>query len=289
MRDTIVTAARTLAVFVAALAGGTAAAQAPRPVFEQLPAPAARPSAAPAERGRVPAEVGRLEVYDGPRRTVYYNPPDLSPGERAALHDLAQSENETAYADELLELKRAYVQSELTLEPYRRWIQQQLYGFSTESTYSGYVAGGYYPYAWGGYGYGGWGGGYFGGATTTTSKSLANGVGYEGPVKEAMARQIAADAAPPFATAASRGEAAAWSRVAASERLARAFGVNRSEVVPAASTTPPHVVLTLKNGEKVEGALQGEDADSIRVDTGTGTTVTVRKSDVAQRVESPKK
>jgi hypothetical protein len=288
MRNTMVKASRALAVLAGSLSGLAAPAQAPLPV-SYLPSHPVVSKATPApEAAKPPAGAGRIEVYDGPQRTVHYVAPDLSPGEQAALSDLARTENEAAYADELLALKRSYVDSELLLEPYRRSIQQQLYGYSTTSTYSGYVSsGGYYPYVgWSGYGYGG-DPSYFGGATTTVSRSLANGVGYEGPLKDAMARKIAADAGPEYADGAARAKSVALGRIAGSERLAKSFNLTGSNVVPAAAISAPHITLTLKSGEKVDGTLYGEDADWFRVDTASGT-VSVRKADV-NRVEMPKK
>jgi hypothetical protein len=75
-------------------------------------------------------------------------------------------------------------------------------------------------------------------------------------------------------------------RVAASDRLAKGFGLQRSGVAPAAVSTT-RVTLTLKNGDKVEGVMTSEDPDWFRVDTGSGT-VSVRKSEVT-RVDVPKK
>ena len=166
------------------LLGTAALAQAPLPVSDQPNYPVKSQATPSPEASRPPAGVGQIEILARARGgRCHYVAPNLSPGEQAALRDLARAENEAAYADELLALKRLYVDSERTLEPYRRFIQQQLYGFSTESSYSGYVSngfgGGYYPYAFdNAYGTG-YGGGYFGGASTTVSRSLANGMGDE--------------------------------------------------------------------------------------------------------------
>jgi hypothetical protein len=287
MRNVIGNATRTLAVLAAGLAGNAARAQAPLPGSYVPAPPVLTKETLSADAARPPAGAGRIEVYNGPQRTVHYVAPHLSPGEQAALDDLARAENESAYADELLALKRSYVDSELLLEPYRRSIQQQLYGYSTSSTYSGFVNGGYFPYVGTAYGYDPGGPSYFGGATTTVSRSLANGVGYEGPIKDAMARKIAADAGPDYAVGAARAKGIALGHVATSERLAKGFGLSGSNVVPAAAAVAPRVILTLKNGDKVEGTLSGEDNDWFRVDTTTGT-VSVRKADV-NRLEMPKK
>ncbi len=289
MRSVIVRAAVSAGVLACGLFGAGARAQAPLPKPDVLPPPA------PSARSRLPAEVGQIEVYNGGRRTVHYVSPNLSAGEQAALRDLARAENESAYADELLALKRSYVGSELALEPYRRNVQQQLYGFSTESTYSGFVAGsygghgdrgGYYPYAYPyGGAFGGGVGGFFGGATTTVGRSLAYGMGDEGVMKQAIAGQIASQATPDYVMGSGRAVDVALGRVAASDRLAKGFGLTGGVRPAAAETT--HIILTLKGGEKLDGTLAGEDAEWFRVDTATGA-VSVRKADVT-RVEMPKK
>jgi hypothetical protein len=296
MRNAFMSGVRTVGVLAAGLLGAAAPAQGPFPAPEGPSYPIKSQVTPSPDVAKQPAGVGRIEIYEGPRRTVQYVAPNLSPGEQAALNDLARAENETAYANELLALKRLYVDSERTLEPYRRFIQQQLYGFSTDSTSSGFVSsgfggfggGGFFPYVFGDNAYGtGWGGGLFGGATTTTSRSLANGMGDEGVMKAAFARQIASQADPAFAAGAARDMGVAMGRIGASEQLAKSFGLNRGNIAPAAAATAPHIVLTLKNGDKVDGTLYGEDADWFRVDTATGT-VSVRKSEVT-KVEMPKK
>lgn len=281
--------------FLSVLATGwltaTALSQAPRPKPADVPNPVKSQGEAP----RTAIAAGQIEIYNGPVRTVRYVAPSLSPGERAALHDLERAENEAAYADELLALKRQYVADEQILEPQRRIVQQQLYGLSVESTgvssYSGGFGGGfpgYYPYAYAnpyGGGFGGNFGSYLSANTTTVVRSLANGVGDEGAIKTAMARQLATQAAPEYAAAAARGIDAALVRVGESDRLAKAFGIAKSDVRPAAGGG--RILLTLKSGEKLEGTLYSEDADWFKVETATAT-VSVRKSDVT-RVEQPKK
>jgi hypothetical protein len=291
MREVILNAVRTSGTIAAVVFAGVASAQAPLPKSDAPPLPIKSQVVLPPAVARQSADLGRIEIYEGARRTVYYVAAHLSVGERSALQELARAENESAYAGDLLALKREYVDSERVLEPYRRSVQQQLYGISTETTdsasvASGYGRGGYYPYAFANPYFNGFGGGYFGGATTTVSRSLANGVGYEGPLKDAMAKQIATEASPEFAGAISREYDVALGRAASSERLANAFGVTRSNVVPAA-TNPSRIQLTLKSGEKLDGNLYGEDSDWFRVETATGT-VSVRKAEVT-RVEVPKK
>src|SRR5258708_5025957 len=140
MRKAIVRAARLVGVVGGCLSGAIATAPAPRPVPDGPTYPVQSQVTLPPDAARPPGGVGPIEIYNGPNRTVHYVAPTLSPSERSALRDLARAENESAYADDLLALKREYVGSERALEPYRRSIQQQLYGFSTESTYSANVS-----------------------------------------------------------------------------------------------------------------------------------------------------
>jgi hypothetical protein len=253
MRNVKVHWAGAVALLAAGLLAADAAGQVPRAVPEpgfwgRAPRPApdvvypvVTREVTPPGAARPPAGVGQIEIYDGPRRTVQFVAPNLSPGEQAALRDLARAENESAYAGDVLALKRRYVDDELLLAPYRRSVQQVLYGYNKDATFGDVGGfgwgGGFYPYAFANPYASGWGGGfgsYFSGGTTSVSHTLATGMGYEGPLKDAMARQIAAEATPDFATGAARGVDAAWGRVAASDRLARDFGINRGNVAPPA-------------------------------------------------------
>lgn len=295
------TARAALGVLAAGLLAAPAPAQVVFPLASPLPVPdvyypivsQVRPGP---DAARL-ASLGQIEVYNGAQRTVHYVAPGLTEGERSALRDLERAENEAAYADDLQALKRKYVDSELLLEPYRRFMQERFWGYNKQMTSGLFGGGGYGNPGWGGYypyaynspyslGWGGQWGSYFGGGITDVSFTLGTGVGYEGPLKDAMARGIAAEATPEYGTAAARAANAALGRAAAtSDRLARGLGVAQSDVRPA--TGAPRIVLTLKSGDKVEGTLYGEDADWFRVETPTGTT-SVRKADVS-RVEMPKK
>jgi hypothetical protein len=240
----------------------------------------------------------RMEIYNGPNRTVAYFGLDLSPGERAALRDLERTENDAAYADSLLALRRQYVNSELLLEPRRQTVQQVLYGRSIQRSLGAFAAGAaygagalgsfypYYPYA---YGYGSFGSGlglspgFALAASSTLSESLANGVGYEGAIKTEMARTIAAQAAPDYAAGTARASTNALANAAEYPKLRTGLGL------PAAGAPeqPPRkvtVILKEKN-EKVEGNLIREDAEWIRVETPTEE-VDIRKADVARITRS---
>jgi hypothetical protein len=160
--------------------------------------------------------------------------------------------------------------------------------------YGGYPDYGYgygysYPYSWSGYGpgYGGPTGSYFAGSSSSLTQSLANGVGDEGTIKTAMAPVIAAQATPEYATSSARAYSAAMNRVGESDSLRTALNLKPSGVVPAAAESARKVTVTLKGGDKVEGAISDEDADWITVDTATDQ-VTLRKADIS-RIDRHKK
>jgi hypothetical protein len=244
--------------------------------------------------------VHKMEIYNGPSRSVYYFALNLSPGENAALRELERSENAASYADDLLALRRLYTNSELFLEPRRQTVQSMLYGTATESTFSAYAAGAsygpaslgyYYPYAYGGgyagFGYGnGYGSslapGFALSSTNTVSHNLAYGVGYEGAMKNEMARTIAAQATPDFTAGTSRGYANAVANASDYPRLRQGLGITQ-----AAAEAPRQVTVSFKaaNEPKIEGKLLSEDADWIRVETATDV-VDVRKADVARITRS---
>jgi hypothetical protein len=162
------------------------------------------PEKAPPPPKAPPAGVHRMEIIEGPNRTVHYFGGNTAADRRAAM-ELELAENDLEYARNLQALKRQYVNSERILEPQRRYVQEQLYGVQISyGTYNalagygyGYDGGYYYPYAWpynwGGYGYGGFNG-YLGGSTTSVVRSLAYGMGDEGVLKSSLAPVIAKDA-----------------------------------------------------------------------------------------------
>ena len=248
--------------------------------------PAAAPPAGP--------EVHRMLILNGPTQTVHYFSVGLSTYDQAALRDLERAENDAAYADNLLALRRRYVADELYLEPIRAGVQAGLYGQSITREVSNYAAAngaGFFGY--GGYGYGypyytypgyyvSYPGvaGYFGGSSATVNQSLAYGVGDEGALKTAMAQAIAGQAGPEYSTAAARAYTNAVGRAADSEAIRTALNINPKGPVPAANAAQ-RVTLTLKDGGKVEGTVSDEDADWITVDNGTDQ-VSVRKGDVTR-------
>jgi hypothetical protein len=104
--------------------------------------------------------VHRIEIWNGPVRTVRYVYQDLSPSEEAVLKELERAENEANLADQMTQVRQAYVTTELVMEPRRRQVQYLLYGYNSDTTAGLLTAGGIGGYGFGaipayGYGYGG--------------------------------------------------------------------------------------------------------------------------------------
>jgi hypothetical protein len=262
---------------------------------EKLP-----PPARPAARETVAPGVHRMVIRNGAVQSVHYIAGrDVSPGDAATLRDLEGAENEAMYARDLQRLKMQYVASERLLEPERRFIQMALYGQSinvgANNGFSGYLGGpgyrfgGGYPY----YGlspYGGWGfgglGTVFGSTSASVNRSLANGMGDEGVLKNMLSQVIAADATPNAMAAAMRNYNAAVARAGQSNGLRVALGLPEAKAgAPspyryAAAESRAPVVLTLKNGQTVEGSKMTPEGDFYVIDTPTRK-VRVLKSEVA--------
>ncbi len=264
---------------------------------EKLP-----PPAKPAARETVAPGVHRMVIRNGATQTVHYIAGrDVSPGDAAALRDLEGAENEAMYARDLQRLKMQYVASERLLEPERRFIQMALYGqnitVGANSGYAGYLGGPGFRYAGGypfyglspygvGYGYGGLSTVY-GSSSASVNRSLANGMGDEGVLKNMLSQVIAADSTPQAMATAMRGYNAAVARAGQSNALRVALGLperkaggpNPYRYAAAESAAP--VVLTLKNGQRIEGTkMVDEKGDYYVVETPTRR-VRVLKSEVA--------
>jgi hypothetical protein len=199
----------------------------------------AQPADKPADDGR---GVYRMEIFNGPVRTVHYvYGPGLAPNEAAAVRDLERAENAVGLADELQQLRYEYVRNEREMERYRHHIQMLLYGYSSVSSvnalawagsYPGY--GYYYPgYGWpygAGYGYG------FSGAaagySATAVNSLANGIGDEGVIKTTLARSLLDASAPDYAAHAGANYNAALSRASQYESVRSALGLKQALPAP---------------------------------------------------------
>jgi hypothetical protein len=248
----------------------------------------------------------RLEIYNGDMRSVHYFADGLSASERASLSDVQRLENEVAFTENLARLRAQYVRNERELERRRAGVQNLLYGTSTtygSGFYPGTFSGGYYGYGYPllGYGYPGFYNafypGYVGSAGTTT-QNLAFGVGDEGVIKTEMARVLAAQSSPTYATQARQDYYSALERAASDQRLASVMELKKGDVVPASfeqSTssdlglaTGDLVTLTPKTGDKIDGTFIRESGDWITVQAGNEQ-VTLRKSEIIRFSKKPKK
>jgi hypothetical protein len=232
--------------------------------------------AAPAAWGQEvkPASSGnggahRMEIVEGASRTVHYFTKSDSPGERQAYRDLARAENEMAYADNLLALRRQYLFGERALEGSRQYLQPLLYGRTVDQAYNAGL-GGTYSYGPGGYwgggggGWGGWGGGWGGGAPGGATNSLAIGIGPEGVIKEELAKTFARQATPEYLAAIDRQYNQSVAALKPDKEGKPRF-VGPEDVQP-----PRMVTATLKGGDKIEGKLLREDADWLVIQTKAG-------------------
>jgi hypothetical protein len=222
-------------------------------------------------------KVHRIEEYRGSSlRVRYFLTGDVSAQERATARELERAENEKNYLDDLGNLKQQYVNDERIMEPFRRGVQQQLYGTSVTSegdstrlggagygsSYGGFpgyglyggfpgyglyggfpgygLYGGFPGYGWGGYGYRqGVLGGYLGHSQTTVKQSLENGVGDEGRMKTAIAPAIAAQLSPEYAEQAEQHYEKAMTRAASSPTLAKALHLRPTDEATASRPSEP--------------------------------------------------
>jgi hypothetical protein len=150
----------------------------------------------------------RMEIYNGPYRSIHYFSDGASAAEQAKLRDEERRENEVAVGDQVHALLRQYLADESILQRRRRDVQLLFYGHSNvvnEWLLGGQVMGaypygfgadwpGYYRYGpYGGYGYSGYGyGGYWPGTVTSMNGVL----GDEGPLKAEIIRALGATPAP---------------------------------------------------------------------------------------------
>jgi hypothetical protein len=264
----------------------------------------------PAEGGR--GAVHRMVIMNGASQTVHYFGEGISEGERVMLRDLERAENETAYLQDLQDLKSKYAAGEVGLIGHRQAVQDRLYGqTSTTTTYGGF--GGTLGVGIGGYGYGGYGypyyplasafpGPYYGGygwggypassQTTTVTRGLGEGVGPEGALDVALAQLITKQSTPEYAAMVEHNYQTA---------LARAY--NNSPAIRVALGGPKTgggailagfgeekkapVTLTLKDGKTVSGMSMKTEGEWYVVDSAKET-VRVRQSEVV-RIDELKK
>jgi hypothetical protein len=257
-----------------------------------------------------PASVHRMVIQEGVNRSVHYIASGkLSISDRLAAFDLERTENELTYLRNLQQLKHQYVKSELSLEPWRRYIQGQLYGRqvhsgSYASTYANYLPnpfsgipgtygyGGFYsPYFYG-YGFGYPGSAYASRMASSYSetRSLQFGMGNEGSLKNAIVGVIGRQASPDYTVAAMRDYQSAVSRAAASPVLSRDLGLTKSDAsAPSAEpafTKGAKATIWVGN-EKYAGTIKDDLPSWVVLQTDKAE-VTVRKSEITRAEVPPK-
>src|SRR5262245_57512226 len=95
-----------------------------------------KPAVGPADDKDEPG-VHRMEIYNGPLRTVHYIYRGLAPSEAQAVRELERAENENILASDLLALRQQYASGERTFDAQRRFRQEQLYGYSSSEIDTG--------------------------------------------------------------------------------------------------------------------------------------------------------
>lgn len=262
-----------------------------------------------------PGSVHRMVIQEGVNRSVHYiTSGNLSTSDRIAAYDLERTENELTNLKDLQTLKHQYVKSERDMEPWRHYVQRQLYGRQVRSgSYSAssanYVPNGVYGVP-GTYGYGGYNGSYFpyhhgygygyGNAGlafgsrmasfSSETRSLQFGMGNEGRLKDALVQVIARQAVPEYTVTAVRDYENAVSRAAASPILSRDLHLPKSAAsAPSAEPTfTKGARATIWIGsEKYAGTVK-EDRPSWLVLQTDKTEVTLRKSAITRAEVSPK-
>jgi hypothetical protein len=256
-----------------------------------------------------PGSVHRMVIQEGPNRSVHYiTSGNLSTSDRLAAYDLERTENDLTYLRNLQQLKHLYVRNELSLAPWRHYLQRQLYGRQVysggyNSTYANYIPNEIYGVsgAWGYYGshspYG-YAFGYPGGLAYASriaqaygeTSSLQYGMGNEGVMKNAIVGAIARQALPEYTTAAMRDYEAAMSRAANSPVLSRDLGLSKSNA-PAPSGEPTFskgAKATIWVGnEKYAGTVKDDRPGWLVLQTDKAE-VTVRKSEITRAEVPPK-
>lgn len=258
------------------------------------------------------------------RSVRYLPAGNVSSSDRAGARELQHAENEASYLYDLERLKQQYVSDERVMEQDRLAVQRQLYGTNITSEsdasqtnrgvynnnyssfYPGYPGYGWYgrspvypsygiygAYPYLGYGaYGGIGAQSNFARTTmgqnhterTVTRSLRNGVGDEGRVKEAMAHVIAGQSSPEYGEKVMQEYEKAMSQAASSPTLAKALSV-RKDSVAAAKYEPSFSVkseVTIWTGaDKVDGVVKADRPGWVVLETDEGE-VSVRKSTIGR-------
>jgi len=261
--------------------------------------------------------VTKMEILNGPSRTVRYFGTNLSPGESSTLRELEALENESAYARDLQDLKKQYVLSEQILEPNRRYLQELL--LQPENlVWPSYVAWPFtatavgYPYAWAAGGRGaffrsplvnagypaavsGPVPSYLGGIPD--GRALADSYGYpDSPIKEALAVTMARQSGPEYVAQLERAAERVALRATTSPTLRVALGLPDTtsaqrerrdlRMAEGEPDRPAPITLTLKGGDVVRALKMREDGDWYVIETADES-LRIRQSEVL-RIARPR-
>jgi len=281
-----------------------------------LPCPIQAQTQARQRRG----SVTKMEIFNGPSRTVRYFGTNLSPAEASTVRELETLENESTYARDLQTVKREYVRSEQVLEPSRRVYQQVIYNPDNLlwPTYAAWPG----AYGYGGYGYGGYGGygapsahaSYFRTPFVNTAYLPLSGPGYsylgasggvgglpdalpaESRIKDAMSAVIAREATPEYVTQLERATERVAMRATVSPTLRVAFGLPDPKtalrerydyrLAEGEVSGPSRITLTLKGGDQIRALKMREDGDWFVIDTAEES-LRIRQSEVV-RISRPR-
>jgi len=273
------------------------------------------PSQAQTQVGRQRrGSVTKIEIFNGPTRTVRYFSNNLTPAESATVRELETLENESSYARDLQTVKREYVRSEQVLEPNRRLVKQLLYNPDNLvwPTYAAWPG----AYGWGGsYGYGlpSAHASYFRSPYVNTAYLPAAGPAYgylSGPVagglpddlpaesriKDAMSAVIAREATPEYVTQLQRQTERVALRATTSPTLRVAFGLPETKTVirerndyrlaSGEVSAPGAITITLKGGDQIRALKMNEDGDWFVIETAEES-LRIRQSEVV-RISRPR-
>jgi hypothetical protein len=245
----------------------------------------------PAVENRQQEGYRRMEIYNGPVRTVAYFGIGLSAGEQSSLRELARAENDLAMNDLVQQLRMQYLLGELNLEARRQVMNPLLYGTSTTNRDSLSMVVGDWAYAFGGPfgGYFGYGYGYgspfdqnyiASTTTSTTNYNLANGLGNEGVIKTDLAKSLLPEATSEYRARLSRNLDRALAAAGESNTLREKLNIRE-----AAATADTADTVTLKDGTTISGTIVKEDNDWVTIKTTAGKNTReekVRMSEVAR-------
>jgi hypothetical protein len=255
----------------------------------------------------------RVEVNNGPTRTVQYIGVGLTPDVRLTVRELERVENSAAYSREVLALKRQYVRDEKLVEANRTVAQAK--ALAPEISYpnyfglGGYLGSGYYfgglPVGLG-YPtypsvYSGYRGGFLGAALSTgsfTTSSLGYSLPDDSVLKSSLSQTIAAQSTPEYAATLNRDAEHVALRAYASPTIRVALGLPSAEdgrrernairaVVEDFSPTAP-VTVTMKNGTVYRGTKTRAAEGWLVIDLVGGGQAQVRPAEVVSIVRTTK-